>query len=77
MTHYRQRIEDLGIIQEKLDRLQEQFSHLFYQVQSKHQVDEFFERYLNTKNLHELFYQLKSLKETLEEVEMISEGYED
>ena len=73
----RERIEDLGVIREKLDRLLEDCLPL-EKAQSKHSIDHFCEFYGDSRNMEELHDQLRWLKDELWNIYAIAEGdYDD
>ncbi len=74
MTHMpeRHRLEDLGRITEKLEKLLEDDFWQFFR--SKHEIDVFISHYENI--LDELHYKIRHIKDQLEEMADIAYGSE-
>lgn len=74
----RERIEDLGVIKEKLNRILEDCLPL-EKAQSKHSIDHFCEFYGDSRNMEELYDHLRWLKEELWDIYEIAAGedYDD
>lgn len=69
----RQRIEDLGVIKEKLRRLLDE-SPALEKAESKHSIDRFCEFYGDARNMEDLHDQLRWLKDELWEIYGIAAG---
>ena len=76
----RQRLEDLGLILAKIDQILDYNdssvfgASLWDQINSKHDLEKFIERYSDGDKLEELFRQLRWLKDQLEDVRSIAVG---
>lgn len=73
----RERIEDLGIIQEKLTRFFDDREDLFREFDSKHQEEKFVQKYRCEDNLYDLFYKLRGLENELWEIWGIARGEDE
>lgn len=69
----RLRVEDLGVIREKLIKVLDE-SPALMRAESKHTVDRFLEHYSDPRNIEELHDQIKWLKNELWEIYEIAEG---
>lgn len=70
----RERLEDLGIILAKLERIEEVYEHLFRYTQSKHQYEAFQEHLKNDDNLYALHCGLRGLEDDLAQLWGIAKG---
>jgi hypothetical protein len=71
----KERLEDLGIIFEKLSKILDQ-SNIFDECVSKHTRDDFNEKYSKPKNLEELHDQIRWLKDELWDIYYLAAGNE-
>ena len=71
----KERLEDLGIIFEKISRALEG-GGIFDECVSKHTRDSFIEKYSNASNLEELHDQIRWLKEELWNIYYLALGNE-
>lgn len=69
----RERLEDLGRISEKLDKLLEDHN-IFNECESKHSLDVFLKKYQNEEALSDLFFSLRSIGSELQEISAIANG---
>jgi hypothetical protein len=72
----RERLEDLGIICEKLRTLNYEESPMD-ECRSKHTIDEFIKKYNNEEKLCDLHDWLRWHKEKIEEIYYIAQGYDE
>lgn len=71
----RERVEDLGVIKEKLGKLLENFD-FFEDCQSKHTIDTFCEKYNDIRNLENLHNEIRWMIENLWEIYGVAVGNE-
>jgi hypothetical protein len=71
----KERLEDLGIIFEKLSKILDQ-SLIFDECVSKHTRDNFIEKYSKPKSLEELHDQMRWLKDELWDIYYLAAGNE-
>lgn len=62
------RLHQIGVAQERLSVFLENYSELFYEVESKHSLDTFCTKYKQEEHLEDLFYKLRGMKERLMEI---------
>ncbi len=70
----RERIEDLGRIYARLERLLYSSGDIEHEVNSKHRWESFVEKYTDQNNMRDLFERLKGLFEELWEIKGIAMG---
>lgn len=73
----RERIEDLGVITERLRSLVDNLGRWDDWVNSKHGFDAFLQHYSNEETMHELHRNLMCLKDGLYEILVIARGDEE
>lgn len=62
------RLHQIGVAQERLNVLLENYDDLFREVSSKHCLDTFCEKYKKAEDLESLFYKLRGMSERLSEI---------
>ena len=70
----RKRLEDLGIIREKLNRLDDYFSEFFDRYNSKHAEETFLKDFESEDKRYDLHSNLRSLKYQLDDIIAIAWG---
>jgi hypothetical protein len=73
----RERLEDLGIISEKLRHILEDNESLFDECTSKHTIDAFVEKYKDPEQLEELHDWIRFLEEKLWDAYALAKGDEE
>lgn len=68
------RLEDLGVIKEKLNRFFDDYQDLFNMCNSKHDLDDFLVHFNDNRNLEALHRDIRNMKESLYEIADIVHG---
>lgn len=72
----KERVEDLGVIAERLRFLVENFGPWDSWTNSKHGFDQFLQHYSNEQHMHNLHVELVMLKDSIYEIMEIAKGDE-